>query len=150
MRRLTGRHVLIIAISAFGLVIAANMAMLLAATGTFPGLVVKNSYVASQGWNRRAAAQQALGWKAAFSYAPGRVTLTLRDRHGQPVRKADLVLTVGRPTHEGEDRRVVPRATADGYLFEVVLAPGQWRLDLRTKGGPAYRISADLLVRGDR
>ena len=56
---LTGRKVLLIAVAAFGVVIAANLAMLLAATGTFPGLVVKNSYVASQGFDAKTAAQRA-------------------------------------------------------------------------------------------
>ena len=45
----------------FGVIIAANLAMLFAATGTFPGLVVKNSYAASQGWDRKTDAQRELG-----------------------------------------------------------------------------------------
>ena len=56
-RPLTGRKVLLIAVAAFAVILAANLAMLLAATGTFPGLVVKNSYVASQDWTARTDAQ---------------------------------------------------------------------------------------------
>ena len=55
----TGRHMLAVVCTFFGVVIAVNVVMAIAATGTFPGLVVANSYVASQGYNELLAAARA-------------------------------------------------------------------------------------------
>ena len=51
-KELTGRHVLIITLAAFGVIIAVNLVMAFLAVGSFPGLEVKNSYVASQDFDR--------------------------------------------------------------------------------------------------
>jgi len=61
-RQLTGRHVLMIFVGAFTVIIGVNIALAYNAVRTFPGLEVKNSYVASQEFNTRRAAQVALGW----------------------------------------------------------------------------------------
>lgn len=61
----TGWHATAILIAFFGVVIAVNLTMATFATRTFGGVVVENSYVASQKYNRWLAAakrQQDLGW----------------------------------------------------------------------------------------
>ena len=50
-KELTGKKVLMILIGAFGTIIAVNVFMAYKAIGTFPGLEVKNSYVASQSFD---------------------------------------------------------------------------------------------------
>ncbi|HEU0223277.1 MAG TPA: FixH family protein, partial [Paracoccaceae bacterium] len=55
---MTGRLVLAVALGAFGIVIAVNLVLVFAATRTFPGLVVPNSYVASQDFDRSRVAQE--------------------------------------------------------------------------------------------
>lgn len=62
VKPLTGRKVLMILVAAFGIIIAVNMTLLYNAIKTFPGLEVKNSYVASQTFDDRAISQRALGW----------------------------------------------------------------------------------------
>ena len=138
-RELKGSHVLIIALSAFAIIIAANLTMLFSATGTFPGLVVKNSYVASQGWNARTEAQQALAWHAGVSYQEGALQITLTDRAGTPV-ATDLVVTLGRLTTDRDDisHRVVVREGV--ALLPIALGQGTWRVDLATPDG-IYRRS---------
>ena len=49
-------------VAAFGVIIGVNLVLALSAVRTFPGLEVKNSYVASQTFDERRAAQEALGW----------------------------------------------------------------------------------------
>ena len=143
--KLTGRHVLIIAIACFGLVIAANIAMLLAATGSFPGLVVKNSYVASQGWNDRADAQRALGWRAAVVLEEGRLAVTLTGADG-PVEDAVLTARIGRPSSDAEDREIALTRTGAGrYAAPADLAPGLWRVEI-TSASPAYTVARTLTV----
>lgn len=47
MKELTGRHVLLMFVAGFGIIIAVNLTLAFSAVRTFPGLEVKNSYVAS-------------------------------------------------------------------------------------------------------
>ncbi|MEM0923054.1 MAG: FixH family protein [Pseudomonadota bacterium] len=137
---LTGRRVLLIALACFATVIAANMTMLMAATGTFPGLVVKNAYVEGQGWNARAAAQKALGWHAEFAYRDGALSVAL----GDGSEDWPLLLTIGRPTRDDEDQRIT---LAPGQRrADLTLTPGAWRIEVATLDGPAYRASAQLYV----
>jgi nitrogen fixation protein FixH len=64
-RRFTGWHFTAIITAFFGVVIAVNLTMAVLATRTFGGVVVENSYVASQkynGWLEAAKRQQQLAW----------------------------------------------------------------------------------------
>ena len=145
-KRLTGYHVLAIAVGAFAIIIGANLAMLFAATGSFPGLVVENSYVASQDWNRRTDAQQALGWSVEIGYDGGEIAVTLTGREGAPVDDADLRLTIGRPSSQADDRELEPKGSAGVYRAPVELAPGVWRIEVRTASGEEFRTTAQLHV----
>ncbi|MEL6476375.1 MAG: FixH family protein [Pseudomonadota bacterium] len=137
---LTGRKVLFIALAAFATVIAANMTMMMAATGSFPGLVVKNAYVEGQGWNDRAKAQRALGWTVSFSYREGALQVDL----GPGSDAVAFDLTIGRPSSDRDDQRI----TLSPGQREVPLAlePGAWRIEIVSTSGPAYRASAQLVV----
>ena len=97
-RPLTGRKVFVIAASAFAVIIAVNVAMAVLAVGTFPGLEVKNSYVASQDFDRERTAQLGLGWELEPTYSDGYLTLTFRGADGQPAEVVKLTATVGRTT----------------------------------------------------
>ncbi len=50
--KFTGRKMLAIVVAFFAVIITVNLFMAYKAVGTFPGLVVKNSYVASQEFDR--------------------------------------------------------------------------------------------------
>jgi len=140
---LTGKRVLLIAVVFFGVVIAANLVLMFSATGTFPGLVVKNSYVAGQGWNERTEAQRALGWTTTFDYADGALAVHVTARDGAPLQAGRFELVVERPANTGEDRIL---QVAPGDTIPLDLAPGRWRLELRSIEGPAYHVSAALTV----
>ncbi len=146
---LTGRKVLLIALAAFGVILAANLAMLLAATGTFPGLVVKNSYVASQVWDRKTAAQRALGWQAAADYGDGTLLVAMTGRDGAPVRGLSVVVVVGRPASDRDDVRLELTEAAQGYAAPLVLAPGMWRVAITgtdAEGG-SFEAAAQFYIR---
>lgn len=129
-RELTGRRVLLITLGAFGTIIAVNLFMAVRAVGTFPGLEVKNSYVASQSFDRDRAAQQALGWTVRPDYDGRELVLDIRDAQGLPAHVQTLEVTVGRPTHMREDQK--PEFTYSGGLFRAPLhlAPGLWNIHL--------------------
>ena len=146
---LTGRKVLLIAVVAFGVIVAANMTMLLAATGTFPGLVVANSYVASQGWDKKAKAQRALGWKAVVDYADGTLRVTMTGRGGAPLAGLNVVAVVGRPASTRDDVRLELAEGSGGYAAPLDLAPGQWQAMITGADaqGDTFEAVADLYVR---
>lgn len=146
-KELTGRHVLIIAITAFATIIAANMTMLFAATGSFPGLVEKNAYVASLNWDQRTDAQRKLGWQPTISYDHGVVRVVLRDAQGAPVREVQLRGVIGRPATDRADRRIDFSASDQGYVASIGLTPGAWRLELRSDA-PQYRHRLAFTVKG--
>lgn len=68
-RQFTGRDMAIVMVAGFGLVVAVNFYMAARAADSFGGVVVENSYVASQkfnGWLDKAQHSRALGWKAVI------------------------------------------------------------------------------------
>ncbi|MBU1306263.1 MAG: FixH family protein, partial [Alphaproteobacteria bacterium] len=67
----TGRHMLLISIAFFAVVLAANLTMAISSARTWTGLVVANSYVASQQFqtvHNDIARQVAAGWALNLSY----------------------------------------------------------------------------------
>lgn len=125
-RRFTGRHMLGFAVAMFGMIIAVNLFLAFRAVGTFPGLEVPNSYIASQSFDRERAAQQELGWTVTPVYDGQELTLRIADAQGLPAPVRSLSATVGRPTHVRDD--VTPDFTYDGGLFRTPLhlAGGVW------------------------
>lgn len=148
-RELTGRKVLIIAVAAFGVILAANLTMMFAATGTFPGVVVKNSYVASQGWNRRTEAQRALGWRAEAAIEDGALAVRLSDADGAPVEGVSVTAVIGRPASQAEDRSLALTGDAGIYRAPVTLEPGRWRVEIRgvDAEGRSFEAGTELFLR---
>jgi nitrogen fixation protein FixH len=146
---LTGRKVLLIAVAAFAVIIAANLTMLFAATGTFPGLVVANPYVASQGWDKKTNAQRALGWTAVADYADGTLRVTMTGRDGAPVPRLNVVAVVGRPASTRDDARLELAEGSGSYAAPLELAPGRWLAMITgvNDQGDSFEAVADLYVR---
>ncbi|WP_397542514.1 FixH family protein [Roseovarius salis] len=134
-RKITGKHVLIGFVAAFGVIISVNVFLAVSAVRTFPGLEVKNSYVASQTFDERKAAQEALGWDVRAHHADGVLTLAITDEAGAPVRVAKLDATVGRATHVADD--VTPDFRYDGsaYVAPVSLGDGNWNIRMEAIAG---------------
>lgn len=150
MTELTGKHVLAITVSAFTVIISVNLVLAYKAVSTFPGLEVDNSYVASQGFNARKAAQEALGWHLAPSYTGGRVDLAFTDHNGLPVQVKDLDVLIGRTTSTMDDARPVFVAMGDVYSTELPLARGKWMVKViaRSLDGTLFEQRSELFVQG--
>lgn len=151
-REITGRKVLIFTVSAFAVVIAVNLTLAFQAVRTFPGLEVKNSYVASQHFDEQRKAQEALGWTAEVGYEPASQVFTLRvtDAEGQAVQVPGIDLTLGRRTSNRDDKRPELIYYNGGYSAEVPLEPGYWtiRLVALAEDGTEFRQRLELFVRG--
>jgi nitrogen fixation protein FixH len=146
MREITGRHVLIGTVAAFGVIIAANLTLAVSAVRTFPGLEVKNSYAASQVFERERAAQLALGWNVSAEVAKGELRLTITDAEGRPVNPPMLEAVFGKATHVKAD--VTPDFTfVDGvFVAPVTAAPGNWNLRLKAVAGDGTTFHQRLVV----
>jgi nitrogen fixation protein FixH len=125
--RLKGWHVLTGFVSAFAVIISVNVFMATSAVRTFPGLEVKNSYVASQEFDRRRAQQEALGWTVFADWTGGMVHLSITDADG-PVRVKDLHAVVGRATQVADDVEPVFAFNGQTYEAPLDLGPGNWNI----------------------
>jgi len=132
-KRFTGWHFTAIITAFFGVVIAVNLTMAVFATRTFGGVVVENSYVASQkynGWLAAAKRQQQLAW----SIDPG-----LDDQ-----RRVTIALSIDGAEVDGFARHPLGRE-ADIPLTFVTrgaqsqsvnsLPPGRWNIHLLVRRG---------------
>lgn len=153
-RQFTGRHMLYVMLAFFGVIIVVNLTMATIASRSWTGLVVKNSYVASQAFNReleQAKLQAARGWTGDISYRNGAVVLSLTDKAGRPVVLDSSIVQVGRPAFEQADHRVVMVHQGNGiYHAEDKLQPGIWQVSVRgTSSQGDYRLDSRLIVRAD-
>ena len=146
-KEFTGRHAAIVFVSAFGVIILVNIALAVSAVRTFPGLEVKNSYVASQQFDDRKAAQEALGWDVSARSADGQVILSITDANGAPVQVDSLKAVLGRATHVKEDLR--PDFVFDGqaYVAPAELGDGNWNIRMTAKAPDGTEFSQRVVLR---
>ena len=139
-RPVTGRHIAAILVGFFVVVIAVNLLMARLATSTFTGVVVENSYVASQQFNRwldEARTEDRLGWHATTRRAAdGRVIVVLT---GVPD-AAEVAGDAWHPLGRMPDRTL--RFRRDGAAFRSLesIPPGRWRIRVEvTAAGRRWR-----------
>lgn len=147
-KTLTGRHVALIFGCCFSVIITVNLTLAYNAVKTFPGLEVKNSYVASQHFDENRTAQEALGWKIYAESRLDEVSLSITDAAGTPVKVARLDATLGRATHVQDDQ--TPDFKFDGarYVAPATLAAGNWNLRMvaEAKDGTLFQQRVILHV----
>jgi nitrogen fixation protein FixH len=125
----------LILVAFFAVVIAVNVVMARLAVGTFGGVVVENSYVASQdfnGWLKSARSEKALGWRSTVVRdGEDGLVLTLADGDGRPIDGARITGTAEHPL--GVVPAIVLRVVATGagrYRVTSAVPAGRWRLKL--------------------
>lgn len=147
-RILTGRHVAMIFVSGFAVIISVNLWLAYSAINTFPGLEVRNSYIASQKFDEKREAQAALGWSILAQTRGEDVYLSITDVKGQPVEVASLTATLGRATHVRDDQS--PAFVFDGkhYVAPAQLAEGNWniRMEAVAENGTVFQQRVILHV----
>lgn len=125
---------------AFGVILAANLTLMISAIGTFPGLEVENSYVASQVFNAEMAAQKRLGWLTSVTGTADEVTVTVHDRDGNPVFPSQISLQVGRLTHNRDDQVFDLRYSDGAFRAPATLARGAWEARLRATAADGTKL----------
>jgi nitrogen fixation protein FixH len=149
----TGRHMLMIMVAFFGVIIAVNIGMAKLAGASFGGLVVENSYVASQEFNGRlkqSREQVALQWTAALRIVDGAIRYRLTDRDRKAVSAVSISVQFRHPSYEAADWNVKLQPTGDG-TFEAVHAArdGTWNVQIDSDVGRAtpYRDVRRITIR---
>ncbi|MCK9543415.1 MAG: FixH family protein [Novosphingobium sp.] len=145
--RFTGRHMAAIIVGFFAVVIAVNLLMARLATSTFGGVVVENSYVASQNFNQwleEADAARALGWRAEILRRDdGRIAASLANLPEGP---ATVTALARHPLGRQPDQPLSFARQADGlWLSTGALPVGRWRLRLEVSAaGHIWRHEEDV------
>ncbi|MUT31326.1 MULTISPECIES: FixH family protein [Mesorhizobium] len=151
-REFTGRHMLFTIFGFFGVVIAVNLTMATLASKSWTGLVVENTYVASQQFNKKAEegrAQAALGWTGNLTIARTDVRYSLSDATGKPVPLHGVKILFRHPTYEAEDKSVtLAPASAQEFAARDVPKDGVWIVEVDVDAGLAepYRDVRRIMI----
>lgn len=155
-RGFTGWHMLAVMGLFFGTIISVNLVMAWNASRSWSGLVVENTYIASQQFNGKVAKTRAFaasGVEGALVADANRIRYTLT-RDGEAERTAERVVAVfKRPVEEHEDVRIELDREAPGvFVVAQALKPGQWIADMTAMAGQeiVYRQAIRFMVPGER
>ncbi len=148
--KFTGYHMLASIVAFFAVIMFANFTMAWLASSSWTGLVVKNSYVASQEFNERleaARVQQARGWVSTFTYDNNIAKLALLDAQEKPVSFDNVTVKFFRPVSQDKDTQLVMQNDNDG-IFQVSheLAEGIWLFTVDGVGDAPYRLEGRMVV----
>lgn len=145
---LTGRKVALILCSAFAVIIGVNLLLAFNAVSTFPGLEVKNSYVASQAFDENRLAQEALGWDVSAVATGDILTLTIL-KDGASVQPDIHSAIFGRATSVAQDQFPTFHFDGTAFVAPVDVSAGNWNLRLvaHAEDGTVFkqRIIVDVL-----
>lgn len=148
MTEIRGIHVLSAFVVGFGIIIAVNLTLAINAVRSFPGLEVKNSYVASQGFETARAAQDELEWGVHAWLTGDRLHLSIR-RRNQALQPQIEEAIFGRATHVAQDQAPAFQFQTDHFIAPVQAGSGNWnlRLKLRAKDGTLFSQRVVVEVR---
>ena len=133
-KEFTGRHMLMIMIGFFGVVIAVNLLMARMAVSTFGGALAENGYVASQDYNKWTAestAQDKLGWSVTTKVEDGHL---LVDASGVNAPVLDIVAQ--HPLGRVEDQKIaMVKIAPDRFQSVRPMPEGRWQLHIVVSDG---------------
>ena len=149
IKEFTGRHMLVIMLAFFGVIITVNFVMAGFATRTFGGVVVDNSYVASQkynGWLAEARAQHASGWIGELTLDAKRRPLLVATLNGASLGSAKVSAIARHPVGREADVALHFDEVSPGvYRADAPLPAGRWSLQVTVTRGQQYRLVGDVL-----
>jgi len=146
IKEIKGWHVLSGFVFAFGIIIAVNFTLAFNAVKTFPGLEVKNSYVASQSFDSDRAAQTALSWDVSATVQNQTLRLEFQ-RGGSAVQPEIEQAVFGRATNVSQDQN--PEFSYDGNAFVAAVAAdgGNWNLRLKARAADGTLFQQRVIVK---
>ena len=142
----TGWHMLGVMVLFFGTIITVNLVMAWNATHSWSGLVVQNTYVASQefnGWLDQAERQRALGWTATVARdEDNRLAIQLDNAPQYTVVTAEA----RHPLGQAPNRHLTFSPKGDGrFLSQQALPAGRWIVRITAQSGETvWRIEENV------
>lgn len=156
--KLTGKHVLLMVIAFFGVMIIANVFFISAAVNSFPGVTDDRAYQRGLAYNQQLAAraaQAALGWRAEIievtrNEASGEIFMRMESAGGAALSGLLIEGTLQRPASREGDQPIA-FIYAGGGLYKAsvdAFAPGVWDLTARAQNaeGDAFDIEARIIA----
>lgn len=148
--RFTGKHMALVMVGFFGVVVGVNVLLANLAVSTFSGVVVENSYVASQGFNGllgAARADRALGWKLDLARgADGAARFTLTDATGAPLSGAEVRAQADHPLGAKVPPVMLAPKEVEPGVYEAPLAGGRWHVGVEVRSqGHVWHAERDAL-----
>tara|TARA_E500000305_G_scaffold14702_1_gene10414 strand:+ start:51 stop:566 length:516 start_codon:yes stop_codon:yes gene_type:complete len=160
--KIKGKHVLLMLLAFFGIVIVVNVTFITLALETWTGLTSQKSYQEGLTYNaaiRDAEAQRARGWQVEVAFTrdqtpPGIVSMSvsarLSDSAGKALMPASITLAFRHPINETYDQLVTLSETADGFYVGQATLPvvGNWdtRLTAHMADGTPFRQDGTLWI----
>ncbi|MAY60820.1 MAG: hypothetical protein CML29_01290 [Rhizobiales bacterium] len=154
-KEFTGYHMLGVMVLFFGTIITVNLVMARFAITTWTGLVVENTYVASQEFNEKAAemkAIDALGYAVKLDASDEGFFLDLTDRTGAPVASDVVQITFHHPVGQVGDETLVLTPRGHGrFATGEVLPEGEWiaSVTVSDDGETVYKRAHRIHIRAD-
>ena len=145
MTEIKGWHVFATFSMAFSIILAVNLTLAYNAIRTFPGLEVKNSYVASQVFDADRKAQIALDWDVSATLMGDKLSLTILEK-GMPISPKIDSAIFGRATNVSQDQ--FPDFTFDGQALRTRVAggAGNWNLRLKAQSIDGTKFQQRIIV----
>ncbi len=149
MKEVTGWHVFAMFALAFGIIIAVNLTLAFNAIRTFPGLEVKNSYVASQSFDLDRAAQEGLNWKVSADLLDNVLVLRVM-QNDQSIAPEIVSATFGRATNVAQDETPQFVYARGAYRANVDAGAGNWNLRIKMLSDTGTLFQQRIIVRKDK
>lgn len=154
-REFTGRHMLVLMLAFFGVVIGVNIALAVLANTSWTGLIVSNGYDASQNFGKeqdRIRAQVLLGWRAEVSHSNGVLGVAFATKEARPLAGLKVTGTLRRAVTDRQDMALAFTETGIGiYTAPAKIASGLWDLEIDASDpqGHSFRQIDRFVARGD-
>lgn len=132
--KFTGYHMIAVITLFFGTIIAVNLTLAFYASSSWTGLVVKNTYIASQIFEDKKLEREkqiSLGWQSDVLYQDGLLRLVISNVDGEVIKITKVMAKIGRVTHENDDQllTLLPNSKGD-YIAKTELYTGFWNVDI--------------------
>mgnify|MGYP001803462326 CR=1 FL=1 len=140
-----GWHVFAGFAAAFSIIISVNLTLAFNAVKTFPGLEVKNSYVASQGFDKDRAAQLALGWDVSATVTDNVLRLVILENDTAIAPQIESA-TFGRATSVAQDQTPVFFFDGSALVADVNAPDGNWNLRPKARSADGTLFKQRIIV----
>jgi nitrogen fixation protein FixH len=128
-KQFTGSHMAFIIVSFFAVVFTVNATLAISAYRSWTGLVIENSYVASQSFDAdtERLMQARAGMSHKLHYQNGRLQLDLFLADGSAVQAMDVKIALGRPADNAQDTvlQFIPESQGR-YVINTKISRGIW------------------------